>query len=139
MRVYGPAGIATAPAGPSARRVSSGGFTLGEAEQPRASREGGGPRAVGGIEALMAMQGVEDVTERRRRAVRRGRSALDALDGLKLALLEGRLDGLALNRLRAAATAMREASGDPRIDAVLAEIDLRVEVELAKIGMPGPA
>jgi hypothetical protein len=31
---------------------------------------------VGGIDALMALQGVEDATERRRRSVKSGRNAL---------------------------------------------------------------
>jgi hypothetical protein len=42
-------------------------------------------RTRGGINALIALQGVEDPGERRRRAIERGRRALDALDELKLA------------------------------------------------------
>jgi hypothetical protein len=38
-----------------------------------------------------------------------------------------------LARLKTAAAELKDASGDPRIDQVLAEIDLRVEVELAKV------
>ena len=36
-------------------------------------------RTRGGINALIALQGVEDPVERRRRAIKRGRRALDAL------------------------------------------------------------
>ena len=74
-----------------------------------------------------------------RRAVKRGRNALDALDELKIGLLSGTLDTGALARLKAAPAALAEPTGDPGLDAVLAEIELRVEVELAKIGMPRPA
>jgi hypothetical protein len=42
-------------------------------------------RTRAGINALIALQGVEDPGERRRRAIERGRRALDALDELKLA------------------------------------------------------
>jgi len=88
---------------------------------------------VAGIDALIALQGIEDPTERRRRAVTRGRSALDVLDELKLALLGGSLDAHVMNRLKAAAAALKEPTGDPALDAVLAEIELRAEVELAKM------
>jgi hypothetical protein len=86
-----------------------------------------------GIEALLALQGVEDPTERRRKAVSRGRTALDALDALKLGLLAGELSESTLARLKTAASGLKDASGDPGLDGVLAEIELRVEVELAKL------
>jgi hypothetical protein len=38
-------------------------------------------------------------------------------------------------RLKSMAADLHETSGDDRLDAVLAEIDLRVAVELAKAGM----
>ena len=38
-------------------------------------------------------------------------------------------------RLKAAVGGLSEACGDPRLDAVLGEIELRVEVELAKAGL----
>ena len=41
---------------------------------------------VGGIDALIALQGVEDQAERRRRSVKSGRNALDLLDELKVGL-----------------------------------------------------
>jgi hypothetical protein len=80
------------------------------------------------------MQGVEDATERRKRSVQRGRTALDALDDLKIGLLSGSLDAAMVARLRAAAAELKNSSGDPGLDAVLGEIELRVEVELAKAG-----
>jgi hypothetical protein len=87
----------------------------------------------GGIDALLALQGVEDPAERRKRSVTRGRHALDVLEELKLAVLSGTMDATALGRLKAAAVGLSEASGDRNLDAVLAEIELRVEVELAKM------
>jgi hypothetical protein len=90
-------------------------------------------RMAGGIDALLALQGVDDPTERRRRSVLRGRHALDVLEDLKLAVLSGALDVSALGRLKAAAIGLSEPSGDGNLDVVLAEIELRVEVELAKM------
>lgn len=93
-----------------------------------------GVRTVAGIDALIALQGVEDPTERRRRSVTRGRQALDALEELKLGVLGGGLDNSVLQRLRTAAAGLKELSGDRNLDAVISEIELRVEVELAKFG-----
>jgi hypothetical protein len=83
----------------------------------------------------MALQGVEDPLERRKRAVQKGRTALDVLDGLKLGLLDGDLAPTTIGRLKSAAEGLRQSSGDIGLDAVLAEIELRVEVELAKTEM----
>ena len=93
-------------------------------------------RTIGGIDALIALQGEDDPAERRRRAVKRGRIALDALDELKIEVLGGTLGPSTLARLKSATADLRDASGDDRLDAVLAEIELRVEVEIAKMGPP---
>ena len=59
---------------------------------------------------------------------------LDVLDELKIGLLSGDLDVATVSRLRDAAANLKSSSGDPGLDAVLSEIELRVEVELAKAG-----
>jgi Class II flagellar assembly regulator len=88
---------------------------------------------VSGIDALIALQGVEDPLERRQRAVRRGRIALDALEELKIGLLGGSFPPAMLAKLKSAAANLKLASGKPELDAVLSEIELRVEVEIAKM------
>jgi hypothetical protein len=136
MRVNGPnaTAIATAPA--TARRGSGpGGFTLSESNGPQTASPAISLRTVGGIDALIALQGIEDPLERRRRAVKHGRRALDALDELKLALLSGTLESTALLRLKAVAADLKDGSGDEKLDQVLGEIELRVAVELAKAGI----
>ncbi len=90
-------------------------------------------RTVGGIDALIALQGLEDPTERRRQALKRGRLALDALEELKIALLGGALSQATLSKLQAAAGTLKGSSGDAGLDGVLDEIELRVEVEIAKM------
>jgi hypothetical protein len=136
MRIQGPGNTAPAAAASNARRSSSGTFSL-EAETPlRTAGTPAGVRHIGGIDALLALQGVEEPGERRKKAVRRGRGALDALDALKLGLLSGMLDAGALARLKSAGAGLAEPTGDPGLDTVMAEIALRVEVELAKVGMP---
>jgi hypothetical protein len=119
---------------PAARRVSGSGFSVSTDEGARQTGSTGASRSIGGIDTLLALQSVEDPTERRKRAVKRGNTALDVLDDLKLGLLRGELNESTLGRLRAAAAGLKESSGDPNVDSLLAQIELRVEVELAKAG-----
>jgi Class II flagellar assembly regulator len=136
MRIYGPNGTTLGTPAPSTRRTSSGGFSLPEdVASSSETRATTAPKASANIDALLAMQGVEeDPVERRRRSVARGKGALDVLDDLKLRLLSGNLDSATVLRLRDAAANLKSSSGDPGLDTVLSEIELRVEVELAKAG-----
>ena len=135
MRVYGPNGTALASAPAAARRSAGGTFTVSEQETPRKAAAAGSLRAVSTVDALIALQGVEDPRERKKRAVARGRKALDVLDTLKLAVLDGSVDRSTLARLKVAAEGLTEGTDDPGLDSVLGEIDLRVAVELAKAGL----
>jgi hypothetical protein len=135
MRILASNGTALGAAAPATRRATGSGFAVTEETAPRSTGAAGGPRSVGGIDALIALQGIEEPAERRRRAVKHGRRALDALDELKLGLLAGTLDQGTLLRLKSAATDLKDGSGDAGLDSVLAEIDLRVAVELAKAGI----
>lgn len=135
MRVEGSNRIGTTASPGAARRTSGGNFSLGESGAAQAQSPALALRTVGGIDALIALQGIEDPAERRRRAVKHGRRALDALDELKIGLLAGTLDHGTMLRLKSVAVDLHDPSGDDGLDAVLAEIDLRVAVELAKAGL----
>ena len=136
MRIYGPNGTTLGAPASSTKRISSTGFSLPEdLSSATETRAAVAPKATANIDALLALQGIEeDPVERRRRSVQRGKGALDVLDDLKLGLLSGNLDSSTVSRLRDAAANLKSSSGDPRLDAVLSEIELRVEVELAKAG-----
>jgi class II flagellar assembly regulator FliX len=135
MRIYGPNGTSLGSPAANARRTSSTGFSLPETIAAPETRSATAPKASANIDALLALQGVEeDPVERRKRSVQRGRRALDVLDQLKIGLLSGNFDVSTVSRLRDAAANLKSSSGDPGLDQVLAEIELRVEVELAKAG-----
>jgi hypothetical protein len=133
MRVERPSGPKAVSGSKTVRRGGSGGFTLSEGEAASGPIAKAGVRTIGGIDALIALQGVEAPAERRRRAVARGRTALDVLDALKIGLLSGEVDAGMVARLKSAVSGLKDGSGDPLLDEVLAEIELRVEVELAKM------
>src|SRR3981081_1523916 len=135
MRIYGPNGTNLGSPAANARRSSSTGFSLPDAASAPEARPMNAPKAAANIDALLAMQGIEEgPVEGRRRSVQRGKGALDVLDGLKIGLLSGSFDASTVSRLRDAAANLKSTSGDPGLDAVLSEIELRVEDEMTKAG-----
>ena len=135
MRIYGPNGTALAVTPGAARRSGGGTFSIIEQETPRNAGAAASLRSISTLDALLALQGVEDPVERKKRAVAKGRNALDVLDKLKVSLLDGSVDQSTISRLKVAAEGLTDESGDPGLDGVLREIDLRVAVELAKAGI----
>ena len=85
------------------------------------------------VDALLALQG-EEPGARRRRAVAQGVELLDVLEEIKIELLEGGLSYARLERLTGLVEQRLEGLEDPCLEAILAEIDLRARVELAKHG-----
>ena len=135
MRISGPNGTTLGSQTSTVRRTGSGGFSLPDTASSTEARAAVAPKATTGIDALLAMQGIaDDPVERRKRSVQRGKRALDVLDDLKIGLLSGNFDSATVGRLREAAANLKSSSGDPGLDSVLSEIELRVEVELAKAG-----
>src|SRR6202171_3518094 len=135
MRIYGPNGTTIGSPAGNTKRTSSTGFALPDAASTAETRPAVAPKAAANIDAMLAMQGIEeDPAERRKRSVQRGKGALDVLDDLKIGLLSGNFDASTVTRLRDAAANLKSTSGDPGLDTVLSEIELRVEVELAKAG-----
>jgi hypothetical protein len=134
MRIYGPNGTTLGTQPGNVRRTGTSSFALPDATSTSETRSAVAPKAAASIDALLAMQGIEDPVERRKRSVQRGKSALDVLDDLKIGLLSGNFDASTVGRLRYAAANLKSSSGDPGLDSVLSEIELRVEVELAKAG-----
>lgn len=122
--------------------VSSSGTTgfsalLGEVEETSAPSVAATAN-VGGVEALLAAQAVGDALQddgRKRRAVARGNDILDKLEDLRAELLT---NGVSKQKLIALAQELRErrdAGLDDELNAILDEIELRAEVELAKLNV----
>lgn len=133
MKVTGPSG----PSSPNGARPAkaAGGFSVPSATgaaSAGATAAAAAVSGVAGVSALMALQGVEDATERRRRALRRGGGLLDRLEELKLALLSGEAGEGTLERLGRSLREERPIDADPDLNSLLAQIDLRAAVELAK-------
>lgn len=127
-----------------ADKASTSGFAekLAETETFEPAEESLGveaPTAVGGIEALLAAQAVGDATdgEGRRRMVRYGEDLLEKLEDIRHGLLLGSIPKDRLVALAQMVRSRRENVSDPRLSALLDEIELRAEVELAKLSVRG--
>ncbi len=133
MKVNGPSGAP--PAGGQRPVRSAGGFSVSQASgaaPASATQATASTSAVADVSALMALQGVETATERRRRALRRGGGLLDRLDELKIAMLSGEGGERVLEQLGRTLREERPSDDDAGLTGLLEQIDLRAAVELAK-------
>lgn len=89
--------------------------------------------AASAIDALLALQAVEDPLFAKKKAVRRGQSLLDVLEEIKADLLVGKVSEGRLNQLVDLISQARQTSA-PALDALIDDIELRARVELAKLG-----
>ena len=142
MKVTGPGGIGatSGPRAPSARPGE--GFHVPAPAAPAGAVQTSAATATGGlmgVDALLALQDVGGPLERKRRAVRRAGFILDVLDEIRLALLDGEVQAGDLDRLRRAVRNEREQTQDPKLEAVLDEIEVRAAVEVAKLEQAGRA
>lgn len=86
-----------------------------------------------GIDAILALQASGDYSEGRRKAVKQGTRLLDLLEEMKADLLIGKVSPERLDVMASQVRNLRERV-EPELDAVLDDIELRVLVELAKLG-----
>jgi hypothetical protein len=137
MKVTGTGGLSQASGAKPARAACGGaGFSITGAAAPAAPSQvssAAGVSGVMGVAALLALQDVESPTERKRRSVKRAGKLLDELEALKIALLGGELSQAKLDALGRAVREQRSATDDPKLEAVLDEIETRAAVELAKL------
>ena len=85
------------------------------------------------MSALLALQSVDDALQgKKRKAVRKGNKMLDLLEEIRMGLLCGSLPLSVLHQLERLASE-HEQTGDERIDALIEEIALRAQVEVAKL------
>ncbi len=124
------------PSASSGVRKGGGDFSLsssGSTQKAAGPAQSAAASGLFGMDALLALQGEEDVlTGRRRRQVKRSHDILDALDDLRVSVLSGEIDDEALLRLQSNIAASREDIEDDKLQGVLNEIETRAFVELAK-------
>ena len=109
---------------------------LEETSDVSTSSSVGAAASIGGLEALLAAQTVGDAMQdsgKKRRAAAHGNDLLDKLEDLRADLLTGAVSKNKLIELAQALRTRRETGLDERLNQILDEIELRAEVELAKL------
>ncbi len=86
-------------------------------------------------EAVLAVQETNDATQGRSRglALRYGNDVLDRLDNLRREILTGAVPKESLTILARKMRAERHTGDDPGLNEIINEIELRAEVEIAKL------
>ena len=135
MKVEGPGPIRPPALRRAEKRAAKGGDFAGElsaTETQTAPVSTAGPLTA--VDAVLALQEVPDATGRRGRALERGTTMIERLDDIRHGLLLGAIPREKLNALMQMVQGQRERADDPRLAAILDEIELRAAVELAKLG-----
>jgi hypothetical protein len=92
-----------------------------------------GPGPIAALDSILMLQGMEDSTQGRSKGLAHGEQLLDLLDSVRDGLLAGGIPRATLNKLAHAVTRRQDGFADPKLQAVLDEIELRAHVELAKL------
>lgn len=92
-------------------------------------------RSIAMVDAILTVQGAEDPTARavRRRMTERADNLLDGLEKIRSGLLTGTLTLGDCIDVADVVASHRERITDPALSALLDEIDLRAQVEIAKM------
>jgi hypothetical protein len=109
-------------------------FNLNNSEGPGRASSAQSVAPAGALDGMIALQAAGDALERRKKAVRRGKGLLDTLDQLKISILSGRIAPMQLENLKSQLKSHSDGVEDPGLADVLAHIELRAAVELAKLG-----
>lgn len=123
-------------------RGGGGGFRPAERADAAVAAPTGAVGMLASVDALAALQSVDEVGDAAAAAaglVARGDALLDDLDRLRHGLLEGEVDGAALDDLRRRLGARRAAADDAELTDILDAIEQRCAVELAKHERDAPA
>ena len=136
MKVEGPGRINTAAptkvAGGAAKGTDFAKLVEGSPEAAAAaSVESAAPLT--SVSALIGLQEVDDATEKRSRAKKRATGLLDQLDEIRNCFLMGEMPPHQLYALRDRIAREKIDVDDPKLKELLEEIELRAEVELAKL------
>lgn len=112
-------------------------FLLDEPSAPAMASPVSAPLSIGALDSILALQGVPDAAQGRARAVKRGRALLDLLDEIRDGLLSGAVSQGILRRLSVELQGRAHEFLDPGLQSVMDDIEVRAQVELAKIQVMG--
>ena len=137
MKVQGPGktqGPAKSKKGGKAS-AADGSFEAFIASGPKKAAATQSTQSIAAVDALLAVQAAEDPTERaaRQRMRKRADDILDGLESVRVAMLGGQVTVGQMVDIADVVATHREKIDDPALTSLMDEIDLRAQVELAKM------
>lgn len=137
MKIQAPGSVRTNTPRRTAKTANAGGASFASHIRNDAASSGaavGGAAHIGSVEALLAVQAnVPTSRDGQSAAVSHAEDLLDRLDAIRVGLLTGRLTRTALEDIVHRLDTRRHGATDPRLAALVDEIELRAKVELAKL------
>ncbi|MDB5490863.1 MAG: fliX [Micavibrio sp.] len=137
MKVEGPNSTRQTASTGRKGKISDGSGGFGDFMSEGTAETGGSSasHSIAHIDTLLAVQEAENPTERaaRKRMKKRADDLLDELEHMRLGLLTGTLTVGHVIDIADVVAQHREKIMDPKLTAVLDEIDLRAQIELAKM------
>ncbi|MCP4394680.1 MAG: flagellar assembly protein FliX [Alphaproteobacteria bacterium] len=93
------------------------------------------PTAIHDISSILAAQDISEdlASEAKKRNIKRGKNLLDNLDEIRIGLLTGSIPKEKLINIAQQLRNKRDKECDPKLSEILDDIELRVEVEIAKL------
>ncbi|MEP3245310.1 MAG: flagellar assembly protein FliX [Sneathiella sp.] len=137
MRVSGPGRVGSTQKSRSGKSASKSGekFTVpGEAAETVATSNVASSSPIASIDAIVALQGVDDSVSSNKKALTKGQDLLDRLEEIRHGLLVGSIPVERLKQLKQTLASYDVNSADPRLAEIVQEIEVRAAVELAKLG-----
>ncbi len=135
MKVEGPSKTSGTSGSKKTGKVSAdGSFEDFIASVPKGASGAAPTQHIARVDALLSVQEAESPTERaaKRRMTARADDILQELDDLRMGLLTGTMTLGQVIDIADVVASHRERVSDPKLTAILDEIDLRAQIEIAK-------
>jgi len=136
MRVNGAGqsrGVVAKRVGKGSAGSAGGGFKVDSADSDATVQSAAPVASTANVGALLSIQEVPDAAEDRRRGIKRGRDLLAELDAIRVGLLSGRLPRERIERILRMLRQRQRGFDDPLLSEIVAQIEVRAAVELAKL------
>lgn len=137
MRVTGPGRVNSSQKSKGSKSASGTGakFTVpGEAEEVSTPTNVASGSPIGSVDAIIALQGVDDSTTSNKKAIKKSLDLLDRLEEIRHGLLVGSIPLDRLKLLKTTLEQMKMPAEDPELEMIVRDIEVRAAVELAKLG-----
>ncbi|WP_169545214.1 flagellar assembly protein FliX [Sneathiella aquimaris] len=137
MRVSGPGRVGSTQKSKGSKSASKSGekFSVpNEAPETVATTNVASSAPIASIDAIVALQGVDDSSSGNQKALQKGQDLLDRLEEIRHGLLLGSIPVERLKKLQVTLASYDVKSVDPKLVEIVEEIEVRAAVELAKLG-----